>query len=77
MDQLFDLYLYNMSDTNKMLKVPDLSREDADTIAKFWFEENEQTDYILVIKGSVPWIEKPEITLADSAWINDILKGNL
>ncbi len=77
MDQLFDLYLYNMSDTNKMLKVPDLSREDADTIAKFWFEENEQTDSILVIKGSIPWIEKPEITLADSAWVNNILKGNL
>ena len=68
----FDLYLYLVPNSDKLVKIPHLKREDAETYAQDWFEMNEMHDYMLVVEGSTPWGEiTPTITIVTPEWVKD------
>ncbi len=66
----YDLYLYVVPENDKLIKIPHLTREDAEKYSKYWFDMNELHDYMLVTEGSTPWSEPiPDITIKSPEWI--------
>ncbi len=67
----YDLYLYLVPESDKLTKIPHLSKDDAKKYADYWFEMNELHDYMLVIEGSTPWYEPaPSIEVKTPEWIS-------
>ena len=65
-----DLYLYTIPENDKLVKIPHLSRDDAEKYARYWLEMNELHDYMLVLEGSTPWSEpEPDISVKSPDWI--------
>ena len=71
MDDIFyDLYLYVAPESDKLNKIPHLTRECAEMYAKHWFEMNELHEFMLVTEGSTPWSEPiPTIVEKTPEWI--------
>lgn len=70
-DNFYDLYLFNVLETDKLFKLPHLTKEEADKYSLEWFELNNLHDYIFVIEGSTPWTEpKPTIVIKTPEWIS-------
>ena len=69
-DSFFDLYLFTIPESNKLVKIPHLTKTDAEKYAKQWFEMNDLHDYMFVTEGSTPWSEPvPDISIENPEWI--------
>lgn len=69
-DVFYDLYLYVIPKSDKLVKIPHLSKTEADNYARCWFDMNELHDYMLVTEGSKPWSEPaPSIEIQSPEWI--------
>lgn len=67
----YDLYLYLVTESNKLFKIPHLTAFDATKYANYWFEMNEMHDYMLVTENSTPWSEPiPSIEIKSPEWIS-------
>lgn len=70
-EQFYDLYLYLVSESNKLFKIPHLTMSNAKKYASYWFEMNEMHDYMLVTENSTPWSEPtPSIEIKSPEWIS-------
>ena len=70
-ENFFDLYLYVIPESDKLVKIPHLTRDEAETYASQWFDINELHDYMLVTEDSTPWSEPvPTITVKSPEWIS-------
>lgn len=69
-EKYFDLYLYTVPESNKLVKIPHLLWTEAKKYGVEWCNMNELHDYILVIEGSTPWSDPiPEIIVKDYDWM--------
>lgn len=70
-EYFLDLYLWIIPDNNKLYKIGHLTKEQADTYAKEWFDISEIHDYMYVLEGSTPWsIPVPTIIEKNPEWIS-------
>ena len=69
--KFFDLYLYVIPESDKLVKIPHLTLNEAEKYAIQWFDINDLHDYMLVTEGSTPWSDPiPSITVKDPEWIS-------
>lgn len=69
---MVDLYLYSIQDEDhKLIKIPHLTKQDADIYAKYWLDMNEFHDYIIMGEGGTPFKnEAVVITTKTPEWIS-------
>ena len=68
----YDIYLWTFSNNKELIKIPHLTHDDAVRLTSKWYELNELHDYMLVLEGSTPWLEKPNIVEKDKQWLEDL-----
>ena len=68
----FDIYLWVFPNSDKLIKISHLSNEDAKRLTDKWYELNELHDFMLVLEGSTPWTEEPEIEEKPKEWLENL-----
>ena len=69
-NSFFDLYLFTITESDKLVKIPHLTMDDATKYSRQWLKLNDFHDYMLVTEGSTPWSEPvPDITIESTEWI--------
>lgn len=69
-NSFFDLYLFTIPESDKLVKIPHLTMNDATKYSRQWLKINELNDFMLVTEGSTPWSEiVPDIIIESVEWI--------
>lgn len=69
-DRWYDLYLYKFPNIETLYKLSHLSYEDARKYKQYWLDISDLNEYMLVIEGGTPWIDKPTIIEKTPEWIS-------
>ena len=68
-ERFFDIYLWLFQENDKLIKIGHLTHEEADDLAKRWYELNELHEYVLVTEDSTPFNDEVSIEIKTKEWL--------
>lgn len=71
-ERFFDIYLWKFPESDKLIKISHLTYEEATRLSTKWVTLNNLHDYMLVFEGSMPFIDKPSITVQTKEWLESV-----